>query len=73
MNNFIILLFATTMEGSVDQVHLGKATVEISARDGHSHTAEFPTWLFPCEVKEGLQFYIHTGKNSTTIRCRKNK
>ena len=73
MNNLIILLFATTMEGSVDQVHLGKATVEISARDSHSHTTEFPTWFFPCEVKEGLQFYIHTGKNSTTIRCKESK
>ena len=73
MNNLIILLFATTMEGSVDQVHHGKATVEVSARDGHSHTMEIPVWLFPCEVKEGLQFYIHTGKNSTTIRCKEGK
>jgi len=70
MNNFIILFFTATMNGSVDQVHGGKATVEITARDGHSHPAEFPVWFFPCQVREGLEFYIHTGKNSTTIKCK---
>ena len=73
MNNFIILFFTTTMEGTVDQIDKGKAVVEISARDGHSHTSEFPVWFFPCEVKEGLQFHVHIGKNSTTIRCKETK
>jgi len=73
MNNFIILFFITTMQGTVDQINLGKATVEISARDGHLHIAELPLWLFPCEVEEGLQFYIHTGSDSTTIRCKETK
>jgi hypothetical protein len=71
MNNLIILLFfATTMEGTVDQIYHNRAIVEISAKDGHSHSAEFPVWLFPCEVKEGLQFSIHTGKSNTAITCR---
>ena len=73
MNNLIILLFTTSMKGSVDQIHNDKATVEISARDGHSHSAEFPIWIFPCQVREGLEFYIHTGRNSTTIKCKVTK
>ena len=69
MRNFYIMFFAVSMKGIVDQIDAGKVYAELIAKDGHTHQTEIPQWLFPCQVKEGTEFWINTRKNSVNIKC----
>ena len=66
---FGLLFFGFRMSGSVDQINDNLAEVELTAKDGHAHDVTLPVWMFPCEVKEGLQFHIEFHEKNTTIRC----
>tara|TARA_Y100001937_G_C7083376_1_gene314116 strand:+ start:1021 stop:1242 length:222 start_codon:yes stop_codon:yes gene_type:complete len=52
--------------GVVDQIHGGTATVEVE-----SMTYYLPLWVFPCEVKEGTQFYYTKQENMFRLQCGK--
>jgi len=69
MNNILIAIFAVTMKGTVDRVNNNQVVVEMVAKDGHTHEAEFPRWIFPCTVEEGTVFWIDIFKKNVTIRC----
>jgi len=73
MFKFLTIVFAATMEGTVDQIDSDRVITELVAKDGHVHEAELPIWLFPCKVEEGTIFWIKTFKNNVTITCKKEK
>ena len=69
MVKIISLICATIMIGTVDQVKGRAVSVELVAKDGHTHEETLPSWMFPCKVEEGLRFRIVIKEKSTMIIC----
>ena len=69
MFKFLTIAMATTMKGTIDQIDQNRVIVEMSAKDGHTHEAEFPIWIFPCSVKEGTVFWIDMFNDKVVIHC----
>ena len=55
--------------GMVDNIVGDYAAVEISNTDGEVEQLEMPVFLFPCEIKEGDQFYTFEIDGVREIRC----
>ena len=55
--------------GMVDSIVGDYAAVEISNPNGEVNQVEIPVFLFPCEIKEGDQFYTFEIDGVREIRC----
>ncbi len=55
--------------GVVDQIHGKNVHAELTSRDGHSIAADFPMWMFPCEISEGDMFHIKKVDGVMELRC----
>tara|TARA_B100000700_G_C14614091_1_gene655020 strand:+ start:410 stop:625 length:216 start_codon:yes stop_codon:yes gene_type:complete len=70
MIKIISLICATIMTGTVDQINGRAVSVELEAKDGHTHQDTLPVWMFPCKVEEGTQFTVAIKEDSLTIICK---
>jgi|TARA_E500000178_G_C16908855_1_gene701610 hypothetical protein len=70
MNSLFMMLFASKMNGVIDQIYKDSVIVELSAKDGHTHETALPAWLFPCPVEEGVEFQIYNNKEALLIKCK---
>ena len=55
--------------GMVDNIAGDYAAVEISNPSGEVTQVEIPVFLFPCDIKEGDQFYTYEIDGVREIRC----
>tara|TARA_B100000287_G_C20264613_1_gene635422 strand:+ start:160 stop:387 length:228 start_codon:yes stop_codon:yes gene_type:complete len=55
--------------GMVDNIVGDYAAVEISNPSGEVTQVEIPVFLFPCDIKEGDQFYTYEIDGVREIRC----
>jgi len=69
MVQIIMLILTSTMAGTVDQIDGNKVSIELTAKDGHTHQDVIPKWMFPCAIEEGSRFFIESNKTNTVIRC----
>ena len=55
--------------GFVDQVHDDQVQVEITGTSEIQDYVVLPTWLFPCEIEEGIPFYFTKDAGVLELRC----